>query len=72
MIPPQSVYAAGTEADSHGFYFPFGEQLSIYEEVYFSCDEAFSKKGALITMNFLLDYTKIPLNIAEKMKLTGV
>ena len=66
MIPPQSVYAAGTEADSHGFYFPFGEQLSVYEEVYFSCDEAFSKKGALITMSFLLDYTKIPLNITEK------
>lgn len=44
MIAPQAIYAAGTDVDTHGYYSPFGEELSIYEEVYFSCDDVFSKK----------------------------
>lgn len=66
MLSPQAVYAAGTDVDSRNLYFPFGEQLSLYEEVYFSCDEVFSKKGSLVTMSFMLDFAKIPLNITDK------
>lgn len=69
MIAPESVHAAGVDVESRGYYYPFGEELSIYEEVYFSCDEVFSKKGAVVTMSFLLDYTKIPLNLADKTEI---
>lgn len=69
MIAPQAIYAAGTDVDSHGYYYPFGEELSIYEEVYFSCDDVFSKRGSAVTMSFLLDYTKIPLNLTDKTEI---
>lgn len=68
MISPENIYAAGTDVNSRGLYFPFGEQLSVYEEVYFSCDEVLNKKGAYITMSFLIDYIKIPLNMNDKEK----
>lgn len=69
MIAPQAIYAAGTDVDSHGYYYPFGQELSIYEEVYFSCDDVFSKRGSAVTMSFLLDYTKIPLNLTDKTEI---
>jgi baseplate J-like protein len=69
MIAPQAIYAAGTDVDTHGYYSPFGEELSIYEEVYFSCDDVFSKKGSEVTMSFLMDFTKIPLNLTDKMEI---
>lgn len=69
MIAPQAIYAAGTDVDSHRYYYPFGEELSIYEEVYFSCDDVFSKRGSAVTLSFLLDYTKIPLNLTDKTEI---
>lgn len=69
MIAPQAIYAAGTDVDSHGYYYPFGEELSIYEEVYFSCDDVFSKRGSEVTLSFLLDYTKVPLNLTDKTEI---
>ncbi len=69
MIAPQAIYAAGIDVDSHGYYYPFGEELSIYEEVYFSCDDVLSKRGSNVTISFLVDYTKIPLNLTDKAQI---
>lgn len=58
---PDCVYANGVES-SKNRYFPFGERLTPFNEVYFGCEEALCKRGARITLAFHLDFAKIPLD----------
>lgn len=59
-ILPDVVYGAGEERNIHE-YFPFGERLDLYSEVYFGCQEVLEKKGAEISFSFGLDFVRIPL-----------
>ncbi len=60
-ILPDSVYANGIESNRK-HYFPFGERLTNFNEVYFGCEEALCKKGARVILAFNLDFVKIPLD----------
>ncbi len=60
-IVPDSIYADGAESDKK-HYFPFGERLTNFSEVYFGSDEALCKKGAAVELAFNLDFVKIPLD----------
>lgn len=64
LLGPDSIYAGNLDAGK-GTYFPFGEQFGVYDEVYFSSNEALNKKGALITLTFWREYAKIPLGYRE-------
>ncbi|MFI3312455.1 MAG: baseplate J/gp47 family protein [Eubacteriales bacterium] len=57
---PDHVYASGVDGDVHEF-FPFGEQLGLFAEGYFGCDEALIKCGAQVEMDFHLDFVPIPV-----------
>lgn len=57
---PDTVYGAQEECDVHR-YFPFGERLELYRDVYFGSGEVLSKKGADITLGFGIRFVKIPL-----------
>lgn len=59
-LSPQSIYGASVECSSEEF-FPFGDRLSLFEEVYFGSGEALSKRGAQVSLSFQLDYIQIPL-----------
>ncbi len=59
-IACDTVSSNGVECNQAQF-FPFGERLSLYSEVYFGSEEVFGKKGAKITMSFNVDYASIPL-----------
>lgn len=54
------VYANGIQLPDEGF-FPFGERFMVYDEVYFSCDEAFEKHGAYVELRFTAQMTKFPI-----------
>ena len=60
-LVPDCVYANGVES-SKNRYFPFGERITPFNEVYFGCEEALCKRGAHITLAFHLDFAKIPLD----------
>lgn len=64
-MAPESIYANGLDIKKEEF-FPFGEGFSNYNEVYFSSDEVFGKKGAVITMAFNVDFMKIPLDYVDE------
>lgn len=52
----------GTEGECNlNRYFPFGERLGLYQEVYFGSEEILSKKGAQVTLSFGIRFAKIPL-----------
>lgn len=64
-LPPQYIYGASVECSLKEFL-PFGEQMNLYEEVYFGSEEVLSKRGALITLKFFLDFVQVPLeSVAE-------
>ncbi len=63
-IVPASIYAKGVDQKIREF-FPFGERASLYDEAYFISDEVFGKKGASVTMEFELDFLKLPLEVQE-------
>lgn len=62
---PDTVFGAQEELTPHK-YFPFGESLSLYQEVYFGSEEVLSKKGAEITLSFNIDFVKIPLAAGDR------
>lgn len=61
-IEPDTVYGNGAEC-SLARYFPFGESLSPYSEVYFGSDEVLGKRGARIDLSFGIDFIRIPLEM---------
>lgn len=62
-IRPDLIYANGADQNLEEFY-PFGERFHIYNEVYFGSNEVFGKKGAEITISFLLDYVLHPIEMS--------
>ena len=66
-LQPQYIYGAGLECSLKEF-FPFGERMNLYEEVYFGSEEALTKRGAMVSFSFHLDFVQIPLETgAEDM-----
>ncbi|MEG2482132.1 MAG: baseplate J/gp47 family protein [Lachnospiraceae bacterium] len=63
-ISPEVIISGDSEQDKSEF-FPFGESPSIYDEVYFSSNEVFQKKDARISIQFDLDFLKIPIDMDE-------
>lgn len=64
-MPPDTVFGAQEECSVHR-YFPFGERLDLYQEVYFGSQEVLSKKGAQITFSFGLSFVRIPLDTNQE------
>lgn len=64
-LVPQYIYGAGLECSLKEF-FPFGEQMNLYEEVYFGSEEVLTKRGALVTLSFILDFVQVPLESATE------
>jgi hypothetical protein len=60
-LPPSLVNASGTDQNLCEF-FPFGQQLGLFDEVYLGCGEALSKRGADIEMTFQLDFVPVPVD----------
>lgn len=52
---PEFVWNGTTELETQRFL-PFGETISLYEELYIGHDEYFSKPGARIKLRFQLDF----------------
>ena len=59
---PDLVYASDAGQNIHEFL-PFGEELGLFSEVYFSCEEALIKRGAQVEMSFRLSYLPIPVDL---------
>ncbi len=57
---PQMVVTPESQVDGYDHYYPFTEKPSVYDEVYFGDNEVFSKKGATITLSFLLEFAEVP------------
>lgn len=66
-VKPDNIYANGYDVNKEEF-FPFGEQFSIYDELYFSSEEVFLKKGSVITIAFHLDFVKAAFDYQENNK----
>ena len=49
-ITPDHIYAVDTELDTIKCGYPFGREPNVYDSFYIACDEAFSKRGAAVTM----------------------
>jgi hypothetical protein len=61
-ILPDAVSGAGVEENIYEC-FPFGEKMSLYGDVYFASEEALSKKGALVSLSFNLNFIRIPIDL---------
>lgn len=59
FLAPEVVYDGNMEMERENFL-PFGDHPFPYGEVYISLEEAFSKKGALLELNFRLDFLEYP------------
>lgn len=66
-MAPDYVQAEGTE-QAKDFCIPFGEQFSVYGEVYFSCREALTKRGAWISFSFQEGFLKVPIREQERQE----
>lgn len=64
-LVPQSIYGASLECSPER-YFPFGERIMPYEEVYFGSGEALTKRGARISLSFYMDFVQIPLETGQE------
>ncbi len=49
-IIPEHIFNNETELDNNNIGFCFGKEPSAFDSLYIACDEAFSKKGALVTV----------------------
>ena len=64
-LSPQYIYGAGLECSQKEF-FPFGERMNLYEEVYFGSEEALTKRGASVSLSFGLDFAEVPMETAAE------
>ena len=58
-MAPDLVCAAGEESRG-GACFAFGEQPSVYGDVYFLSEEVLGKKGALVELAFEQEFARVP------------
>ncbi len=62
---PDGVHASGMDQNIRTFY-PFGEQLGLFAELYLGCEEALTKRGAQIELRFRLDFQSVPLEFGTE------
>lgn len=62
-LAPDALSWEGNQLPEENFS-PFGDGLSIFTAFQFSSREAFSKAGAVITVDFTLEYYKVPIEQA--------
>lgn len=63
-ISPDRIYSNDIEQEQKKF-FAFNDRFSIYNDLYISCKEVFSKPGADVELNFELEFEKIPIESME-------
>ena len=63
-IIPDHIYAVDTELDTIGCGYPFGKEPNVYDSFYIACDEAFSKRGAGVSME--LDIRTVTIQDGEE------
>lgn len=56
---PEVIYDGNLELDIDAFL-PFGEHPYPYSEIYISCEEVFSKRGAFLQLSFDLEFLRYP------------
>ncbi|MDR0469836.1 MAG: baseplate J/gp47 family protein [Peptococcaceae bacterium] len=61
-ILPDVITSAGADESVHEC-FPFGEKMSLFSDVYFASEEALSKKGAMVKLNFNMNFMRIPIDL---------
>ncbi len=67
---PDFVNVKGTDQEVEEFL-AFGENPSLYDELYIGCGEVFGKAGARLNVEFDLDFVRIPLEeIASGVKIS--
>lgn len=59
-ILPDSLYHNDISLTKKEFL-PFGETFSVYDDFYINCNYAFTKKGALVHLNFEMDVVETPI-----------
>ncbi|MFI3227520.1 MAG: baseplate J/gp47 family protein [Clostridia bacterium] len=59
FVKPDGINAVGVQYDGKEEFYPFSEKANLYNEVYFSCEEALSKKGSKIEIDFIMDFQEI-------------
>lgn len=59
-LAPQYIYGASVECDQQE-YFPFGQRMVPFEEVYFGSKEVLGKRGANVSLSFYVDFAAVPL-----------
>lgn len=60
-ILPDSMFFDDTELDDSNF-FPFGEQYSMYNTFSIMCNEAFTKKGAIVDLEADIQFIKVKID----------
>ena len=63
-IIPDSLFAVDTELDTVRCGYPFGKEPNVYDGFYIACDEAFSKRGAGVSLE--LDIRTVTLRDGEE------
>lgn len=61
-LEPDMVLTDDIEQNIHEF-FPFGEKMSLYSDVYIAAEDALCKKGADIRLTFNLNFIRIPVDL---------
>ncbi len=61
-LPPSSLCAEEVDL-SHSAFFPFQEHYGIYDSFYVSCEEAFCKEGARVSLTVEMEYLTIPPDV---------
>ena len=63
-IDPQIIHSADLASEKSKYY-PFGEKMGVYQEVLFGSDQVLGKAGAKVSLQFKLEFEKIPLSTNE-------
>ena len=58
-----NIFAAGSDQLVEDPIFAFGEQFSLYDEIYFGSGDALSKKNAEIELSFEEEFAKVPIQL---------
>ncbi len=61
VLDPQNYFSDDSDLDKNDF-FPFGEQYSMYNAFSIMCDEAFTKKGAMVEISANIQFVKVKID----------
>ncbi len=67
VLAADKLFSDDTELSKKDF-FPFGEQYTMYNTFSFSCDEAFTKKGAIIELSAHVEFVKVKVDFKNPAK----